>query len=108
MSLAMNGRAFTGLIIADNQMPQNIYKLREFYQELYSKLSPYQKMQISDNTSISTSKTKSLLEMDKKQKASMGVSSALSMAGVIGGSIISGPAGGMIGGQIGGQFNGIY
>lgn len=106
LSLAMNGRAFTGLIIADNQMPQNIYKLREFYQELYSKLSPYQKMQISDNTSISTSKTKSLLEMDKKQKASMGVSSALSMAGVIGGSIISGPAGGMIGGQIGGQFNG--
>ena len=106
LSLAMSGRAFTGLIIADNQMPQNIHALREFYQELYSKLSPYQKIQISDNTSTSTSRAKSFLEMDTKKKAATGVSTALSMAGVIGGSIVGGPAGGMIGGQIGGQFNG--
>ena len=106
LSLAMSGRAFTGVIIADNQMPQNIHSLREFYQELYSKLSPYQKIQISDSISTSTSRAKSLLEIDTKKKAAMGVNIALSMAGVIGGSVIGGPAGGMIGGQIGGQFNG--
>lgn len=106
LSLAMSGRAFTGLIIADNQMPQSIQDLRTFYQELYSKLSPYQKVQISENETTSTSKAKSFLEMNKKQKAAMGLTSVLSMAGVIGGSAIGGPVGGMIGGQIGGQFNG--
>ena len=107
LSLAMSGRAFTGLIIADNQMPQNIQGLRAFYQDLYSKLSPYQKVQISDNISTSTSRAKSLFEVDTKKKAAMGVSAALSMAGVIGGSVVGGPVGGMIGGQIGGQFNGL-
>ena len=106
LSLAMSGRAFTGLIIADNQMPQYVQGLREYYQDLYSKLSPYQKIQISDNESISTSKSKSLKEMNNKQKAAMGVSSALSLAGVIGGAVLGGYSGAMVGGQITGQFNG--
>ena len=106
LSLAMSGRAFTGLIIADNQMPQYVQGLREYYQDLYSKLSPYQKIQISDNESISTSKSKSLKEMNNKQKAAMGVSSALSLAGVIGGAVLGEYSGAMVGGQITGQFNG--
>ena len=106
LSLAMSGRAFTGLIIADNQMPQSIHELREFYQELYSKLSPYQKVQISENESTSTSKTKSLKEMNGKQRASMGASTAVSLAGVIGGAVLGGYSGAMVGGQITGQFNG--
>lgn len=106
LSLAMSGRAFTGLIIADNQMPQSIHELREFYQELYSKLSPYQKVQISENESTSTSKTKSLKEMKGKQRAAMGASTAVSLAGVIGGAVLGGYSGAMVGGQITGQFNG--
>lgn len=106
LSLAMSGRAFTGLIIADNQMPQSIHELREFYQELYSKLSPYQKVQISENESTSTSKTKSLKEMNGKQRAAMGASMAVSLAGVIGGAVLGGYSGAMVGGQITGQFNG--
>ncbi|MGE9976903.1 helicase HerA domain-containing protein [Coprococcus catus] len=106
LSLAMSGRAFTGLIIADNQMPQSIHELREFYQELYSKLSPYQKVQISENESTATSKTKSLKEMNGKQRAAMGASTAVSLAGVIGGAVLGGYSGAMVGGQITGQFNG--
>ena len=57
LSLAMSGRAFTGLIIADNQSPQSIQMMRKSYQDLYTRLSPLQKMQISDTTGSSTSKS---------------------------------------------------
>ncbi|MBR4990993.1 MAG: hypothetical protein IKY96_07520 [Oscillospiraceae bacterium] len=43
--MAMSGRPFTGLLIANNQSPQSIQILRKKYQDLYIKLSPYQKVQ---------------------------------------------------------------
>ena len=109
LALAMSGRPFTGLLIANNQSPQSIQILRKNYQDLYTKLSPYQKVQTSDNTSTSTSRQKSFSEMDGKQKAAMIGGAAVSLGGAIlgavaqeGGSI----AGAMIGSQVAGQLNG--
>lgn len=114
LCLAMSGRPYTGLIIADNQSPQSIQVLRKDYQDLYTKLSPLQKVQISDSISSSTSRSKSFAEMDGKQKAAMIGSAAISIAGVVGGTVLGAKAGGinlvatggMVGGQIAGQLNG--
>lgn len=113
LALAMSGRPFTGLLIANNQSPQNIQILRKSYQDLYTKLSPLQKIQTSDNTSTSTSRQKSFSEMDGKQKAAMIGGAAISLAGVIGGAALGMPvenvgvaAGSMLGGQVAGQLNG--
>ena len=115
LSLAMSGRPYIGLIIADNQSPQSIQIMRKTYQDMYTKLSPLQKVQISDNTSKSTSRSKSFAEMDGKQKAAMIGGAAISLGGVIGGTIAGAglqpqmamaATGAMIGGQVAGQFSG--
>ena len=48
LCLSMNGKAYVGLIIADNQSSQMVQELRKQYQDLYTKLSPYQKIQFTD------------------------------------------------------------
>lgn len=113
LSLAMSGRPYTGLIIADNQSPQSIQMMRKSYQDLYTKLSPLQKVQISENTSTSSSRSKSFAEMDGKQKAAMIGGAFVSLAGTVGGAALGtlseniGKVGGaMIVGQLGGQLNG--
>lgn len=113
LSLAMSGRAFTGLIIADNQSPQSIQMMRKSYQDLYTRLSPLQKTQISDTTGSSSSKSKSFSEMNGKQKAAMIGGAAVSIAGVAIGAITGAPVqgigavgGAMLGGQVAGQLNG--
>lgn len=113
LCLAMNSRPYMGIIIADNLSSQSIQMMRKDYQDLYTKLSPLQKVQISDSTSISSSRSKSFAEMDGKQKAAMIGGAALSMIGVVGGamlgtgsSMIGSVGGSMIGGQIAGQLNG--
>lgn len=112
LSLAMSGRPYTGIIIADNQSPRSIQMMRKSYQDLYTKLSPLQKVQMSNSGSSSTSRSKSFAEMDGKQKAAMIGSATLSLAGVIGGAVagfgkesIGMTGGSMVGGQIAGQFN---
>ena len=112
LCLAMSGRAYTGLIIADNQSPKNIQLMRKDFQELYTKLSPLQKVQISENTSESSSRSKSFAEMDGKQKAAMIGGAAVSLLGAVGGAVLGksvetiGAVGGsMLGGQITGQLN---
>lgn len=112
--LAMHGRKYTGIIVAENQSPQTVQVLRHQYQELYTKLSPYQKVQFSDNNTKTTSRNKSFSEMNGKQKAAMLGGAALSLAGVVGGAVagnlagpgVGGVGGAMIGGQVAGQFNG--
>ncbi len=112
--LAMSGRAYTAIIVADNQSPQSIQLLRKQYQDLYTKLSPLRQMQLSESKSSSTSHSKSFAEMDGKQKAAMIAGAAVGMAGVVGGAVagnIAGSAvgitgGAMFGGQIAGQLNG--
>ena len=113
LALAMSGYPYIGLIVAENQSSQNIQLMRKSYQNLYTKLSPFQKIQFSDNTSTSTSRAKSFAEMDGKQKAAMIGGAAVSLAGAIGGTILGAgmkpnmsAAGAMIGGQVAGQFNG--
>ncbi len=84
LSLAMSGRSYTGLIIADNQSAHEIQRMRKTYQDLYTMLSPLQKKQLSDNSSTSTSRSKSFFEMDGKRKAIMIGNAVASLAGAAG------------------------
>lgn len=111
--LAMSGRQYIGILIAENQPHQTVSELRSSYQELYTKLSPYQNVQMSYSTSESTSSSKSFAEMNNKQKAAMLGGAVISVAGAVGGGIaglhvknVGITGGAMIGGQIAGQLNG--
>ena len=111
LALAMYGRQFIGIIIAENQPPQMVQMLRKEYQDLYTKLSPFQKVQLSESESNSTSRNKSFAEMNGKQRAALLGGAISSLAGVVGGALIGSKAGAtavgsMIGGQIGGQLGG--
>ncbi len=117
LALAMEGRQYLGIIIAQSQSPKHIQVLRRDYQELYTRLSPLQKVQFSTNESSSTSRSQSFQEMSGKQKAVMIGNAAVSLAGMFGGSALGcaltnftkEKTGGMIGMQIGnsaaGQIN---
>lgn len=113
LALAMQGRQYIALIVAENQPPQAVQILRKEYQDLYTKLSPLQKVQTSDSRSDSTSRSKSFAEMDGKQKAAMIGGAVASLAGSLGGAALGATVnsiqvvgGSMLGGQIAGQFNG--
>jgi len=114
LALAMEGRQYIGIIIAENQSPQSMQILRSEYQNLYTKLSPFQKVQFTDGESSGKSSSKSFSEMSGKQKAAMIGSAAISLAGVAGGAFLGNHFGGgallatgsMIGGQAAGQLSG--
>lgn len=113
LALAMSGRQFIGIILAESQSSQMVQMLRKEYQDLYTKLSPLQKLQLSENTSNTTSRSKSFAEMDGKQRAALLGGVLTSLGGVIGGAIAGAPiktvglaAGAMVGGQIAGQLGG--
>lgn len=127
--LAMQGRKYIGVIIAQSQSSSDIQLLRKNYQELYTKLSPLQKIQTSENKTDSTSKSRSFTEMNGKQKSAMISGALLSIAGVVGGAFLGGAnaaagavsaassmitktisgfgatGGAMVGGQVAGQLN---
>ena len=109
LALAMNGRQYTGIIIAENQDSQTMLEQRKFYQNLYTQLSPLQKEQFSNSQSIGINKSKSFFEMDAKQKSAMLGGVGVSLAGIIGGAFLGGNnafSAAMVGGQIAGQLNG--
>lgn len=106
LALAMYGRQFIGIIMAENQSTQMVQMLRKEYQDLYTKLSPLQKVQFSESNSSTTSRSKSFAEMSGKQKASLLAGAVTSVGGAIVGSLVGGPVGSMIGSQIAGQVNG--
>lgn len=113
LALAMYGRQYTGIIIAQNQSPQVVQMMRKDYQDLYTKLSPLARVQSTDSMSDSSSRAKSFSEMNGKQKAAMITGAVVSLAGVIGGAVVGksvdgvGVTGGsMFGGQVAGQLNG--
>ena len=113
LALAMNGKQYIGIIVADNQSPQSVQILRKTYQDIYTKLSPFKSVQTSENESTSTNKSQSFFEMSGKQKAAMLGGAVASLTGAIGGAVIGssmigvGATGGaMVGGQIMGQFSG--
>ena len=109
LCLAMNGRPYTAVIIADNKNVWDIQQLRKQYQELYTALSPLQKVQISDSTGKTESKSQSFSELDGKQKAAMITAAVITIAGTAAGvalgAKVKGAAGtaAMLGGQIGSQ-----
>lgn len=111
LSLAMAGREFTGIILADCQSPSSIQTLRKSYQEMYTTLSQYQKTQFSSSTSKSENRSKSFFEMSGKQKTGMIASAILSVAGAVvgvkAGLPNNGAIGGIIGSQVVGQLNGL-
>lgn len=88
--------------------------MRKHYQELYTALSPLQKIQISDTTSQTESRSQSFAEMDGKQKAAMITNAVISIAGTATGVALGAKLGvgamagtaAMLGGQIGGQAGG--
>ena len=51
LALAMYGRQYVGIIVAENQSPQIIQSIRKSYQDLYTKISPLQKIQFSESES---------------------------------------------------------
>ena len=109
LCLAMSGRSYTAVIIADNKNAWDIQQERKKYQELYTALSPLQKVQISDTRSETESRSQSFSEMDGKQKAAMITNAVISIAGTAAGVGVGAMFGGtaaMLGGQIGGQVGG--
>lgn len=118
LCLAMSGRPYTAVIIADNKNAWDIQQERKKYQELYTALSPLQKVQISDSKAETESRSQSFAEMNGKQKAAMIANAVISVAGTAAG-IATGIGAGamfgekinagttaMLGGQIGGQAGG--
>lgn len=114
LCLAMSGRPYTAVIIADNKNAWDVQQMRKQYQELYTALSPLQKVQISASKSETESRSQSFAEMDGKQKAAMITNAVISIAGTAAGVALgaqfgSGAMAGtaaMLGGQIGAQAGG--
>lgn len=109
LALTMTGRPFMGLLIANNQDAKSIQMMRKNYQDLYTNLSPLQKVQISDGTTTGSSQNKSFSQMNSKQKAALIGGAVVSLGGAIGGALLSDGGmgiGAMLGAQIAGQLNG--
>lgn len=105
---AMDGRSYTAIIVAQNRSSDQIQQLRAQYMDLYTKLSPYQKIQTSDSKTTGTSRQKSFAEMDNKQKAAVIGSAITSVAGAaIGAAFPGGQLGPLLGSQVAGQLNGL-
>lgn len=124
LALALDGREYIGIIVAQNQSQQTVEMIRKNYQEQYTRLSPLQKVQISETKSETETRSQSFFEMDSKQKAAMLGGAVASLAGSIGGAVLGGGlvgsaalanaakngigavGGAMVGGQITGQLSG--
>jgi hypothetical protein len=111
LALAMSGRPYIGILVAENQDAQTIQRLRKNYQDLYTKLSPYQKTQYSDTQSHSSSRRQSFSEMSGRQKAAAIGGAIASLAGMVAGGVVGNAmpqeaVTAMIGMQVGGQAGG--
>jgi hypothetical protein len=110
--LALQGRQYTGLIIAHNQSSADVQMLRKNYRNLYTQLSPLQKVQTQNSTSSTEAKSLSFTEMSGKQKAAMIAGSVSGVAGAALGFVLggakNGTAGLMLGGQIGNTLGGLF
>lgn len=107
LALAMEGRQYFGIIVAENQSPDMVQHIRRDLQKLYTNLSPLQKVQISKGTSESNLGNKSFFEMSGKQKAALigGIVGNVAAASI--GAAMGGPLGVMVGGQVGMQLTGL-
>lgn len=111
LALALDGRKYIGIIIAQSQPQHEVERIRREYQALYTTLSPLQKVQISSGSSKTTSRGQSFFEMDGKEKAAMLGGALVAVGGAAAGAAIGAGAGNvvvgsMLGGQIAGQLGG--
>lgn len=108
LTLSLKGRKYTGVILAQSQSPQNIEIMRKNYQELYTKLSPWQKIQINNNESYTTSRNQSFSEMSGIQKSALIGQASIGLIGSLGfgiaGATVAGAAGAQVGAMVGGQL----
>lgn len=114
LALTMQGRKYMAVIMAENKsLRVSIQKYRKEHQDLYTGLSVFQKVQLSESESDSESGNKSFFELNGKQKAAMIGGAAVALAGAIGGAAIGAASssfgmyvgvGAMLGGQIAGQL----
>lgn len=108
LTLSLKGRKYTGIILAQSQSPQNIEIMRKNYQELYTKLSPWQKIQINNNESYTTSRNQSFSEMSGIQKSALIGQASIGLIGSLGfgiaGATVAGAAGAQVGAMVGGQL----
>lgn len=117
LCLAMSGRPYTAVIIADNKNAWDVQQMRKHYQKLYTSLSSLQKIQYSDSRNNSASNNQSFADMDARQKTAMISNAVLSVAGAAAGIAVvaaatpatagaaaaAGSAATMLGAQFGGQ-----
>jgi hypothetical protein len=106
LALAMQGKQYTGLIVARSSSSEEVQMLRKNYQAIYTQLSPLQKEQTTNTESINESRNQSFAEMDGKQRAAMIAGAAVSVAGMATGAHF-GAIGAMVGGQVAGQLGGL-
>lgn len=91
--LAMQGRQYIGIIIAENQPRLQMHQRRNDFQSLYTKLSSLQKIQFTEGESSGESSSTPFLEMSGKQKAAMIGGAAINLIGVVGGAALGAAAG---------------
>lgn len=106
LGIAMSGRAYTGIIIANNISSKEIQNTRRMYQNLYTQLSPLQRVQMNDTETSSQSHRQSFFEFSEKEKAAWVAQKALEVAGgglgLVGGAATGALGGAVAGGLIGG------
>ncbi len=107
LGIAMSGRAYTGIIIADNQSSKEIQRLRKTYQDLYTGLSPLQKTQMTDSISYGKSHKQSFKELSEKERAAYIAEKVLDATGVFGGVAVGAIGGAVIGAVSGAGFGAI-
>ena len=100
LGIAMAGRKYIGIFIAQNQSSGEIQQLREKYQDVYTRLTPYQKEQLSEAVAEGRSHKQSFFELDKDQRAAY---IAQKVADAAGGAL-TGAAAGVASGALAGSF----
>lgn len=105
LGIAMSGRSYTGIIIAQSQSSKEIQTIRKTYQNLYTGLSPLQKTQLTEMQSESESHKQAFSEMDDTEKAKFIAGKVLEAGGAIGGGAV-GAVGGAVAGAVGGAVGG--
>ena len=107
--LSMQGKQYTGIIIAENQPRYVIEQIRKNYQLQYTRLSPLQKVQTSNNITKGESRNKSFSEMTGKQKSAMIAGAFAAIGGTIAGLAYSSSVGKemmAVGAMVGGSITG--
>ncbi len=95
--IAMAGRSYTGIIIAECQSEKSIQAYRRSFQNIYSSISSLQKIQTSENISYSTAHKQKISEFSDEEKVAYIAEKALQVAGPIAGAAVGAKIGAVVG-----------